>query len=262
MVPPKLPDPSSPPSLSTNLRRSHSYALFHRTTDPHVLAPHAVILAPLAILDLTLQPLFVRMLGPSSTSHYSFLKLTTAGKYEITAPLFSLSTSRHEAFVLAADLSLQPPSVRMLVHTYLLFQGVMQHHKSINEYFNKRGVFAMFLFRRNLLRRLVSILANTHDRNMKQLNGTHKAHVHSKDEDYVNHRTPYLPQTRILTHVDKLGTDSLDYFKSSHHIILFYEDLVNNRTVKVDGCFGFLKIAQAETFQPSCLNPQEVYMHA
>lgn len=58
----------------------------------------------------------------------------------------------------------------------------MLHHNEIVEYFNRRGVSAIFLFRRNLLRRLVSILANTHDRDAKQLNGTHKAHVHSKNE--------------------------------------------------------------------------------
>lgn len=58
----------------------------------------------------------------------------------------------------------------------------MQHHDGVIEYFKKRGVSVIFLFRRNLLRRLISVLANSHDRNVKQLNGTHKAHVHSTDE--------------------------------------------------------------------------------
>ncbi|KAG6477055.1 nodulation protein H-like [Zingiber officinale] len=134
---------------------------------------------------------------------------------------------------------------------WMLNQGVMQHHKSINEYFNKRGVFAMFLFRRNLLRRLVSILANTHDRNVKQLNGTHKAHVHSKDEaDILAKYKPTIDITSLipeLKHVDKLGTDSLGYFKSSHHIILFYEDLVNNRTKLMD-VLDFLKLPKQKLF--------------
>ncbi|XP_066330829.1 uncharacterized protein [Miscanthus floridulus] len=65
---------------------------------------------------------------------------------------------------------------------WMLNQGLMKHHQEIVEYFNRRGVSAIFLLRRNLLWRYVSILANAHDSAMKQLNGTHKAHVHSKHE--------------------------------------------------------------------------------
>ncbi|XVF45169.1 hypothetical protein PTKIN_Ptkin02bG0183400 [Pterospermum kingtungense] len=65
---------------------------------------------------------------------------------------------------------------------WMLNQGLMQHHKEIVEYFNTRGVSAIFLFRRNLLRRMISILANSYDRDAKLLNGTHKSHVHSPRE--------------------------------------------------------------------------------
>lgn len=58
----------------------------------------------------------------------------------------------------------------------------MDHHRAIANYFNWKGVSVIFLFRRNLLRRLVSEMANAYDRNAKQLNGTHKSHVHSKEE--------------------------------------------------------------------------------
>lgn len=58
----------------------------------------------------------------------------------------------------------------------------MEHHKEIAEYFNHRRVSIIFLFRRNLLRRMVSMLANSYDRYAKLLNGTHKAHVHSAEE--------------------------------------------------------------------------------
>lgn len=58
----------------------------------------------------------------------------------------------------------------------------MQHHEEIVNYFNNRGVAAIFLFRRNLLRRMISILANSYDREVKLLNGTHKSHVHSPIE--------------------------------------------------------------------------------
>jgi predicted alpha/beta-fold hydrolase len=56
------------------------------------------------------------------------------------------------------------------------------NHADVVDYFNRRGVSAIFLFRRNLLRQLVSQVANNHDRLLKQLNGTHKAHVHTKRE--------------------------------------------------------------------------------
>lgn len=55
----------------------------------------------------------------------------------------------------------------------------MDNHREIVEYFNRRGVSAIFLFRKNLLRRMVSDAANSYDRYAKLLNGTHKAHVHS-----------------------------------------------------------------------------------
>lgn len=58
----------------------------------------------------------------------------------------------------------------------------MANHVAVVDYFNRRGVSAIFLFRRNLLRQLVSQLANNHDRFLKQLNGTHKAHVHTEHE--------------------------------------------------------------------------------
>lgn len=64
----------------------------------------------------------------------------------------------------------------------LCFQGLVANHADVVDYFNQRGVSAIFLFRRNLLRQLVSQLANNHDRFLKQLNGTHKAHVHTKHE--------------------------------------------------------------------------------
>lgn len=64
----------------------------------------------------------------------------------------------------------------------VLVQGLMENHKGIAEYFNERGVSVIFLFRRNLLRRMVSVMANSYDRYAKLLNGTHKSHVHSVEE--------------------------------------------------------------------------------
>lgn len=61
-------------------------------------------------------------------------------------------------------------------------QGLMDNHKEIVDYFNRRGVSILFLFRRNILRRMVSVLGNSFDRKAKLLNGTHKSHVHSTEE--------------------------------------------------------------------------------
>lgn len=61
-------------------------------------------------------------------------------------------------------------------------QGLMAYHKEIADYFNDRGVSVIFLVRRNLLRRMVSVLANSYDRYAKLLNGMHKSHVHSHEE--------------------------------------------------------------------------------
>lgn len=62
----------------------------------------------------------------------------------------------------------------------------MENHKEIVEYFKKRGVSAIFLFRKNFLRRMISVLANTYDKAAKPLNGTHKSHVHSPVEVYIS----------------------------------------------------------------------------
>lgn len=62
----------------------------------------------------------------------------------------------------------------------------MQHPKEISEYFNDRGVNVIFLLRRNMLRRLVSMLANAFDKDAKLLNGVHVSHVHSPEEVFYN----------------------------------------------------------------------------
>ncbi|GAV86344.1 hypothetical protein CFOL_v3_29775, partial [Cephalotus follicularis] len=132
---------------------------------------------------------------------------------------------------------------------WMLNQGVMQHHKEIVEYFNTRGVSAIFLFRRNLLRRMISVLANSYDRDAKLLNGTHKSHVHSPhDAEVLASYKPLVNATLLipnLRQVEEITTKALEYFKSTRHIILYYEDLVKNRTKLVD-VLEFLKVPQRE----------------
>ena len=64
----------------------------------------------------------------------------------------------------------------------VMWQGAMEYHREIVSYFNKNGVSVIILLRRNALKRLVSTLANAYDKKEKLLNGTHKSHVHSKEE--------------------------------------------------------------------------------
>ncbi|KAG5245671.1 nodulation family protein [Salix suchowensis] len=118
---------------------------------------------------------------------------------------------------------------------WMLNQGVMQHHKEISDYFNRRGVFAIFLFRRNLLRRMVSVLANSYDRHAKLLNGTHKSHVHSTEEAKTLARyKPMINSTLLISdlkEVEITATKALEYFNSTRHIVLYYEDLIKNPAV-------------------------------
>ncbi|XP_020108894.1 uncharacterized protein LOC109724467 [Ananas comosus] len=115
---------------------------------------------------------------------------------------------------------------------WMLNQGLMDHHAEIISYLNMKGVSLVFLFRRNLLRRLISVLANDYDRQEKQLNGTHKSHVHSKEEAEILAR--FKPRINIaslisdISSAEKAIADCLQHFSSTRHIILYYEDIVNN----------------------------------
>lgn len=58
----------------------------------------------------------------------------------------------------------------------------MEYHSELAAYFKQKGVSVILLLRRNSLKRMISILANAYDKKEKLLNGTHKSHVHSKEE--------------------------------------------------------------------------------
>ncbi|CAA2967971.1 nodulation h [Olea europaea subsp. europaea] len=132
---------------------------------------------------------------------------------------------------------------------WMLNQGLMENHKEIVEYFNSRGVSVIFLFRRNLLRRMVSVLANSFDQYAKLLNGTHKSHVHSVEEaDTLSRYKPVINLSSLVTELkqmEKTVLEALEYFSSTRHIILYYEDLVKNRTKLVD-VQDFLRLPQME----------------
>ncbi|KAK7252837.1 hypothetical protein RIF29_37069 [Crotalaria pallida] len=115
---------------------------------------------------------------------------------------------------------------------WMLNQGLMEHHKEIAEYFKRKRVSIIFLFRRNLLRRMVSLLANSYDRYAKLLNGTHKSHVHSAEEaDILSKYKPFINSTSLmddLKDMEMRAAKALEYFDSTRHMILYYEDLLKN----------------------------------
>ncbi|KAL8514366.1 hypothetical protein ACS0TY_013471 [Phlomoides rotata] len=90
---------------------------------------------------------------------------------------------------------------------WMLNQGLMEYHEEIRDYLNRRGVSLIFLFRRNLLRRMVSLVANSY---VKLLNGTHKSHVHSPQEAKVLAR--YKPTLNVTVLVSNLKSAEQMYF--------------------------------------------------
>ncbi|VFQ69239.1 unnamed protein product [Cuscuta campestris] len=128
---------------------------------------------------------------------------------------------------------------------WMLNQGVMEHPREIVDYLNEKGVSVIFLFRRNLLRRMVSLLANSYDRYAKLLNGTHKSHVHSTEEaDTLAKYKPFINTASLmpeLNQTDMVAREALHHFNNTRHIILYYEDLVRNKTKTMDA-LKFLRL--------------------
>ncbi|CAI9116568.1 OLC1v1017753C2 [Oldenlandia corymbosa var. corymbosa] len=128
---------------------------------------------------------------------------------------------------------------------WMLNQGLTEYHEGIAKYFRKRGVHAIYLFRRNHLRRMISLLANAYDKETKPLNGTHKSHVYSPREAHVLARyKPSLNATRLvreLMKAEQKTARALEYFKSSRSIVVYYEDIVRNRTKLIE-VLDFLKL--------------------
>ncbi|KAK6798440.1 hypothetical protein RDI58_006143 [Solanum bulbocastanum] len=141
---------------------------------------------------------------------------------------------------------------------WMLNQGLIEHHKEIVEYFNRKGVSVIFLFRKNLLRRMVSVLSNSHDRYAKLLNGTHKSHVHSHEEaGTLAKYKPEINTTLLITDLKRMevsATEALDYFNSTRHMILYYEDIVRNQAKLVD-VLEFLRLPNMD------LSSRQVKIH-
>ncbi|KAK4860054.1 hypothetical protein QYF36_016559 [Acer negundo] len=142
---------------------------------------------------------------------------------------------------------------------WMLNQGLMEHHNEIAKYFNRNGVSTIFLFRRNLLRRMISLVANSYDKDAKLLNGTHKSHVHSLVEANILAKyKPTLNSTLILPQlkqIEQTAAKAIEYFNSTRHIVLYYEDLINNRT-KLEEVQEFLRLPYRE------LTSRQVKIHS
>ncbi|CAL5415160.1 unnamed protein product [Camellia sinensis] len=137
---------------------------------------------------------------------------------------------------------------------WMLNQGLMQHHEEIVEYFNTKGVSLIFLFRRNLLRRMISILSNSYDQNAKPLNGTQ---ISCAFAEILASYKPTIDTTlliRNLRQVEEMTAKALEYFKSTQHIILCYEDIIKNST-KLKDVQDFLRVPQRD------LKSQQVKIH-
>ncbi|GAB2227299.1 hypothetical protein Drorol1_Dr00009115 [Drosera rotundifolia] len=121
---------------------------------------------------------------------------------------------------------------------WMLNQGLMQHPEELSEYFNAKGVSLIFLFRRNLLRRMVSLLANSYDSQAKLLNGKHKSHVHTHEEaEKLSTYKPFINQTTLISQLrqmESVSAKALESFNNTRHLVLYYEDLVRNHTKLVD----------------------------
>lgn len=142
---------------------------------------------------------------------------------------------------------------------WMLNQGLMQHPEEIAQYFNDRGVSVIFLLRRNVLRRLVSMLANAFDKDAKLLNGVHVSHVHSPEE--ANLLSEYKPKLNItslksdLRGMELTAVKALDYFNSTRHVIIYYEDLIKDPSRKLIEVEDFLKLPRMN------LTSQQVKIH-
>lgn len=118
---------------------------------------------------------------------------------------------------------------------WMLNQGAMEYHKEVRAFFDANRVSIVLLLRRNVLRRLVSILANAHDRKAKRAAGLHKSHVHSRAEAKELARfRPLINAKHLranLQRVQQIADDALRVFNGTRLRVVYYEDVVRSRQV-------------------------------
>jgi LPS sulfotransferase NodH len=113
---------------------------------------------------------------------------------------------------------------------WMLNQGPMEYHNEVLDYFERMGVSVILLLRRNVLKRLISIMANAYDQRAKPLNGTHKSHVHSVEEALkLAEYKPVIDVNNLLNNlqrVEDMANSAQNYFKNTRMKVVYYEDLV------------------------------------
>ncbi|XP_024379035.1 uncharacterized protein [Physcomitrium patens] len=141
---------------------------------------------------------------------------------------------------------------------WMLNQGPMEYNREVREYFERMGVSVILLLRRNVLKRLISILANAYDRVVKPLNGTHKSHVHSVEEAMkLAEYRPVVDAKHLfenLARVEQITDDAQRFFNNTRIRVVHYEDLV------VDPKY-LSEIQHFLGVQPRKLESQQVKIH-
>ncbi|EPS61432.1 hypothetical protein M569_13365, partial [Genlisea aurea] len=126
---------------------------------------------------------------------------------------------------------------------WMLHQGVIAYHREIVGYFKMYGVLSIFLFRRNVLRRHVSMVAAS----TEQIgNSTDQYHVESKDQAEILAKYRARINTKALIDVlkrdEELMAKCIEYFGKMPHITLYYEDLLENHEQLLDEVQDFLSM--------------------
>ncbi|KAI9113178.1 hypothetical protein K1719_015703 [Acacia pycnantha] len=114
-------------------------------------------------------------------------------------------------------------SLLLLASSGCLIRVLMEYHQQIEEYLNTRRLSLIFLFRRNLLRRMVSVLANIHDKDTAT-EWNPQAKVLAKYKPRIN-VTSLIPEPK---QTEETAAKAVEYFKSPRHIVLCFEDLIHN----------------------------------
>uniref|UniRef100_A0A7I4B4E1 Sulfotransferase n=1 Tax=Physcomitrium patens TaxID=3218 RepID=A0A7I4B4E1_PHYPA len=141
---------------------------------------------------------------------------------------------------------------------WMLNQGPMEYNGEVLDYFQKMGVSVILLLRRNVLKRLISIMANTYDQRARILNGTHKSHVHSVEEalKLAEYKpvidVKHLPER--LQRVEQIASDAQRFFNKTRLRPVYYEDLVTDPK-QLTEIQEFLRVP------PQNLESQQVKIH-
>lgn len=150
-----------------------------------------------------------------------------------------------------------------------LLQGLMDHHEEIVEYFNRRGFLQYFSFgeiycaewSRFLLILMIGMLSywmepTSHMYIQKKRSLTLYIFVctyfflppqHSKywilvgdflyiQADTLSKYKPMINCTKLITDLKEMeltAAKAIEYFNSTRHMVLYYEDIVRNRTVRI-----------------------------